>query len=1155
MEASTGQPQDPQLSQADTLAGDVSAFGGASGGARFPRIPEFPVKDWDRYECLGFLGQGGMGMVFRARDRKLGREVAIKFVRIENKRHVERFMVEARAQARVDHEHVCKVFEVGEVEGRVFITMQYIAGASLDLWADELSMEQMVIVLRDAARGVHEAHRVGIIHRDLKPSNIMVEKAEDGSLRTFVMDFGLAHEWNQDVTETGSVLGTPAYMSPEQARGEVSQLDRRTDIYSLGATLYLLATGRTPVSGANPLEIISAISIQDVLPLRALRLDIPKDLEAITLKCLEKERSKRYDSARALAEDLERFLAGEPVLARPTGLWYRLQRKLHKHKELAMIGAAALVVVLVALGMTFKTRREANRREQLALQFTEAMARIESLARYSALSPLHDIRPDLLAVRAQMAQLQRDMAQAGALANGPGHYALGRGYWTLDDGEKAREHLQMAWDAGYRAPRVAYALALVLGRQYQEKLLEAERMASPDQREARKRSIEDSLRDPALALLRQAKGSDVPSQAYLEAHMAFCEGRLDEALDRLKRVEDDLPWFYEAPLFRGSVLQTRAWKRWNQGDRDGAAADFEAGRSALSMAALRGRSAPTVHAAMAGLELNALIMEKYGQGRVGPVFARGAAAVQRALMAQPDHVGSLILESDLLGQFADFKTGRGENAEALVKQAVATAHRALAAGDTRADAWVALGMANYQWGNARQEQNLDPTEQLAKALQAFEALSEAKRDYRVENHIGLIHQTWSDYEELNGKDPLAHLNGAIAAFERATRLEPHLLPAWINQGTCLQQRAALPKAAHPEEDLQTALKVLDQARTLNPKHFVPYFVRGKVLHDLARIKQLRAEDPEPDLNQSLVANQQGLAINGTIPHLHNGAGLALMQLARLAWDSGREPFTLAAQAEAAYRKAIVVAPNQHYGYVNLGDLLIWKARWEDGEKAWRSLQDATSVLQKAQKVTPGHKMALSNLGWVCAVQAEKRLATGGDITSMLRGGETLLAQALAMDPRDRSALQYLGELRLAGTRWKVARRQAQPKDFTAAAEPLEQALGLAGTSLDLSLTLAKVALLQAQWQRGSQQKPDASLAQGRTLVDGLLKLRPRWAEAMVIRGNLQLEEAEGASPEVRQAKATKAHQDFAEAFSLNRHLVAEWKAPAERARQLAGTAP
>jgi len=296
----------------------------------------------------------------------------------------------------------------------------------------------------------------------------------------------------------------------------------------------------------------------------------------------------------------------------------------------------AFLLVLIALGAALKTRHDAGRRERLARQFTEAMARIESMARYSALSPLHDIRPDLKAVQAHMTQLQEDMQQAGAIANGPGHYALGRGYLTLDDDEKAREHLQLAWDAGYREPRVAYALAVVVGRQYQEKLLEAERLSDAAQREARKQDLEATLRARALEFLRQARGADTPSPAYLEALMAFYEGRLDEALERLKAVGDDLPWFYEAPLLRGSLLQARAWKKWNQGEREAAQADFEAGRAALAAAAASGRSAPAVYAAMAELELNALLMEKYGQGDVTTPYNLGMRAVETALAAQAD---------------------------------------------------------------------------------------------------------------------------------------------------------------------------------------------------------------------------------------------------------------------------------------------------------------------------------------------------------------------------------------------------------------------------------------------------------------------------------------------------------------------------------------
>lgn len=1139
----------PRHSQAETLGGDSSAFGAGPRGSQSSKEPEFPVKDWDRYECLGFLGQGGMGMVFHCRDRRLGREVAIKFVRSDDDRYLQRFRLEARAQARVDHEHVCKVFEVGEVEGRVFIAMQYIVGAPLDLVQD-LSLEQKTIVLRDAALGVHEAHRVGIIHRDLKPSNILVERTEDGSCRTFVMDFGLAREWNQDVTETGSVLGTPTYMSPEQARGEVSRLDRRTDIYSLGATLYHAITGRLPLAGSNPLEVISAIASADIPPMRTHSPDIPRDLDAIALKCLEKERSRRYDSARALADDLDRFLAGEPVRARSMGLLYRLQRKIWKHKQLAVVGALAGLLVLMALGTALRTWRDAGRRERLAQQFTESMARIESMARYSALSPLHDIRPDLQAVRAEMTRLQQDMKAAGGVANGAGNYALGRGYLILDDREKAREHLQMAWDAGFRQPRAAYALALVLGQEYRDKLLEVERMPSSNQREAHKRQLDEALRDPVVAYLHQVTGSDTPSPFYLEALLAFYEGRLDVALERLRLLENELPWFYEGPLLRGSVLQARAWKHWNQGNREAAHLDFEEGRRALAAAAVSGRSAPAVYAAQAGLEANALRMAKYGQGDVMIPYDRGVRAVDTALKVQPDHVPSLVLKAQLLGELADFRTARGERSDELVQEAVTVAWKAVATGSTSVEAWAALGGAFYQWGNARQDQNLDPTDQFTRGLQAYESISPEKRDYSVENHIGLIHQTWSDFEDQNGKDPSNHLSGAIAAYERATRKDPSQLAAWINLGTCLQQRAAQPRASGPELDLQAALKVLEQAHTLNPMHFVPYFVRGKVLYYLALYKRDRGENPETDLRLSVEANRQGIAINSGIPHLHNGLGFSQLQLAHVAWDTGRNPLPILAQAQESFQKAIAVAPGQANGYALLADLLIWKARWKEGDESLQILQKADRLLQKALAVAPAGKSVLSNLGRVDAVRVETMVRAGGNPAPSLARGESTLAKALALDPRDSDSLHYLGELRAAGARWMALHGRAERKHFDSAQEPYLRALETSPDNQELLLGLSRLLRDRAEWERNSGRNPGPSLALCQSSVTRVLKPRPHWGEALALRGGLCLEQAEALAGSERAAKAKEALRAFEEAFANNKNLLRDWKPCADRAQRL-----
>src|SRR5689334_648254 len=206
---------------------------GAARAAEFP-VPvaarpgeEFPVPQWDRYEFLSPLGSGGMGEVYKARDRRLGRVVALKFIRGADPDKVMRFLQEARAQARIDHPNVCKVYEVGDVAGKAYIAMQLIGGERLDKAAQGMSLPEKVQVMKEVAEAIHEAHRLGVIHRDLKPSNIMVERGEDGRWVPVVMDFGLAYDIGQGhaLTQTGALMGTPSYMAPEQARGDVRGID------------------------------------------------------------------------------------------------------------------------------------------------------------------------------------------------------------------------------------------------------------------------------------------------------------------------------------------------------------------------------------------------------------------------------------------------------------------------------------------------------------------------------------------------------------------------------------------------------------------------------------------------------------------------------------------------------------------------------------------------------------------------------------------------------------------------------------------------------------------------------------------------------------------------------------------------------------------
>ena len=285
-----------------------------------------PLQDWERYEILRPLGQGGMGTVFLARDRRLGRQVALKFLRVPSPDAAERMMQEARAQARLDHSGICKVFEVGEFKGQPYIAMEFIDGQPLHLAMRRLTLEQRVFLVHQIALAVHAAHSQGILHRDIKPANIMVchvdaEAPTEAAcgLRPVLMDFGLARDslGPQRLTQTGVIMGTPHYMAPEQARGQARHLDRRADVYSLGAVLHELLAGRPPFDAENEVELLLSVLNQDPPPLRQVEPSVPPDLEIIVLKCLQKEPSQRYESALALAEDLGRYLRGEPIVARP----------------------------------------------------------------------------------------------------------------------------------------------------------------------------------------------------------------------------------------------------------------------------------------------------------------------------------------------------------------------------------------------------------------------------------------------------------------------------------------------------------------------------------------------------------------------------------------------------------------------------------------------------------------------------------------------------------------------------------------------------------------------------------------------------------------------------------------------------------------------
>jgi serine/threonine-protein kinase len=292
---------------------------------------------------------------------------------------VQRFRNEAEVIAQLDHPHILPVYEVGEHDGVHYFSMKLVEGGSLAAHLDAYRADprEAARLVATIARAVHYAHQRGILHRDLKPSNILLD--QDG--QPHVSDFGLAKRMEADgsLTQTGAIVGTPQYMAPEQTRGCKGAVTTATDVYGLGAVLYALLTGRPPFRGETVLETLEQVRDREPEPPRRINAKVDRDLETICLKCLAKDPVRRYGSAEAVAEDLERWLSGEPVAARPPGWAERVGRWMRRHRSLVLSATAFLLLALV--GLTAALVRIAHEQTQTAQARDEALERERSLRR------------------------------------------------------------------------------------------------------------------------------------------------------------------------------------------------------------------------------------------------------------------------------------------------------------------------------------------------------------------------------------------------------------------------------------------------------------------------------------------------------------------------------------------------------------------------------------------------------------------------------------------------------------------------------------------------------------------------------------------------------------------------------------------------------
>jgi hypothetical protein len=491
-----------------------------------------------RYVLGPLLGQGGMGEVREAWDVVLCRTVALKLLRKLDPSSLIRFLHEARLQSRLAHPNVCQIFDVESSEAAPRIAMQLVRGPTLADAAPDLAVADIVRIVAQVAGAVHAAHRRKLIHRDLKPSNILLEPDPEGGWTPYVCDFGLALDLDGPAMAASPwVQGTPAYMAPEQLQEDPARIGPATDVFALGGTLHFALRGELPggprlapdPNGGRPPK------------------EVPRDLDLIIRKCLEPDPERRYPTAKALGEDLGRFLRGEPIAARggkaQDDRWRRWSRVWKPALGVLLAGtclAAALAQGQKRLAASFRSRSTWEH------HFTREAAEMERDLLLERALPAHDLRPAYARLRVRLEGIVSRLATLGPEAQGPGHYALGQGQFLLGDFGSAQRELELARGWGFREPEAAGLLALTLVAAQARTEPEALFAGEPED------PVPPQGATPVEALLDPA-GEPAPD-SFTEAQAAFSRQDYARAAELARMDLVTRPWQAQAGVLASTSL-------------------------------------------------------------------------------------------------------------------------------------------------------------------------------------------------------------------------------------------------------------------------------------------------------------------------------------------------------------------------------------------------------------------------------------------------------------------------------------------------------------------------------------------------------------------------------------------------------------------------